>query len=580
MKLATTLAIQYGFFLLLIAGNVAFARVIPDAGSLLQQQQNLEHLPQAPLDKSQIQEQVPIKEVPTDQVAILVHTFLINGDITAFTHERLHALLEDHINKQLSISDLQHAASIITDFYREQGYFLARAFLPQQDITEGSVTITVQEGLLDANDGILINGNELRLNTDFAGRIMSNRLRPNKALNKEELERGILLLNDLHGVTATSRLKPGSLPGTTRILVNIEEAAIFNSSLNFDNYGSRYTGSNRVTANLFLNNLTGYGDQLSLSGTKSTNGDFNYIHLNYSLFLGTSGLRVDMMYSYLDFAIGKELKLINSKGDAKNWTINFRYPLIRTRKQSFYVTAGYDRKDLYNETSSIATSDKKLDIVNIGLRFKRSDNFFGGGYTLVNAAIRIGDLDLSDNTVNLEQDQSASGLHTQGGFEKLLWSTTRVQFGSDRLTFLGMLHGQFASKNLDSSERFQLGGATGVRAYPSGEATGDDGVRSTIEAHYRLHTHPSLGIFNVQVFYDWGYIRRFYDSRRLNLTSNNSYSISSYGFGLSLSKAQQYNLRLQWAHKIGSNPFADGQGNDSDGKNNKSRFWLNFSAYF
>ena len=39
---------------------------------------------------------------------------------------------------------------------------------------------------------------------------------------------------------------------------------------------------------------------------------------------------------------------------------------------------------------------------------------------------------------------------------------------------------QLSSKNLDSSEKFTLGGIGGVEAYPSGEASGDEGRKISL----------------------------------------------------------------------------------------------------
>lgn len=566
--------------LLLFASNSTYAGAIPDAGILLQQQQRLDSLPQTPALELKQQEDTLIKKIPSDEVTIVVTEFRIKGELKAFTKQRLLALLDHHINQQLSLTELKQAANIITNFYREKGYFLARAYLPQQDVTAGVITIAVHEGTLDSSDGIQLNSTDLRLHSDFAQHIISNSVDAGQPLKKQQLERGLLLLNDIPGIYANAGLQPGEQAGSTRIIVNIKEDSLFGGNLSYNNYGNRYTGSQQATAHFHLNNLSGFGDQLALSATKATNGDYDYIKLNYSSLIGVSGLRAGLSYSLLNYGTGKELRALDSKGDAQYWRINARYPLIRNRKQSLYLMASYDRKDLYNEAFNTQLSDKQLDIVNIGLNLKHNDHFWGGGYSLASVTASTGKLDLSSDATNLAADQSSIGPDTQGHFQKLSWSATRVQYGTDKLTLIGLAYGQIASKNLDSSEKFQLGGATGVRAYPSSEAIGDDGIRATLEAHYRLGSHPTFGQFNLQTFYDWGRIRQFHNSQRLNLTTDNSYSISGYGVGLSMNKSKQYDVRLQWAHKIGSNPRPNLQGNDADGKNNKSRFWLSFSAYF
>ena len=48
------------------------------------------------------------------------------------------------------------------------------------------------------------------------------------------------------------------------------------------------------------------------------------------------------------------------------------------------------------------------------------------------------------------------------------------------------MRGQLAFDNLDSSEKMELGGAYGVRAYPEGEAFGDEGYIATAEARLML----------------------------------------------------------------------------------------------
>jgi hemolysin activation/secretion protein len=58
-------------------------------------------------------------------------------------------LLKDFVGKELSPDDLQRAADVITRHYRDRGYFVARAYVPAQDIRDGIVEITVLEGRLD-----------------------------------------------------------------------------------------------------------------------------------------------------------------------------------------------------------------------------------------------------------------------------------------------------------------------------------------------------------------------------------------------------------------------------------------------
>ena len=115
---------------------------------------------------------------------------------------------------------------------------------------------------------------------------------------------------------------------------------------------------------------------------------------------------------------------------------------------------------------------------------------------------------------------------------------------------------------------------------PAAEATGDEGLRATVEARYFVGSLGKWGEVNLQAFYDWGRVRQFKDAEGQTLTSPNAYNLSGFGLGISLSKSARYDARLQWAQKIGDNPAANTQGNDSDGTNHRSRVWVSLTTFF
>jgi Hemolysin activation/secretion protein len=60
------------------------------------------------------------------------------------SNEVLQQFVKKYIGKNLTIEDLQNIAAEIGGFYRDSGY-LAVAGLPKQDVTEGIITIDIQE---------------------------------------------------------------------------------------------------------------------------------------------------------------------------------------------------------------------------------------------------------------------------------------------------------------------------------------------------------------------------------------------------------------------------------------------------
>ena len=108
---------------------------------------------------------------------------------------------------------------------------------------------------------------------------------------------------------------------------------------------------------------------------------------------------------------------------------------------------------------------------------------------------------LGTDSVNAEQLDNRS--HFSGKFTKGNANITAVQALGHSVDILFKGQGQMASKNLDSSERFYLGGAQGVRAYPQGEASGDQGILGTAELRY--HT-PVRGL-TLSCYLDGGEVR-------------------------------------------------------------------------
>ncbi len=119
----------------------AQGQVAPDAGALQRQlRQGVPDIaPQRP-PAAPAQPEV----VPESGPRILVTRFIIQG-ASLIPASELEALLKDRTGKEQSLGDLRNAAQAIADAYRERGYF-ARAFLPAQEVNDGTIRIEVVEG--------------------------------------------------------------------------------------------------------------------------------------------------------------------------------------------------------------------------------------------------------------------------------------------------------------------------------------------------------------------------------------------------------------------------------------------------
>ncbi len=550
--------------------NVAYA---VDAGAIMKQETDIQN-------RLSLPDSIPTNlldlEKPEQQkgngLTILVKRFVLKGEIAVVSEEKLQDLIADLLDKPLSFQQIQSAADRINRYYTEQGYFLAQAIIPKQEVVDGTIIIYITEGKLDKEEPIKINPSKLRLKESAVKSYINNAL--SKNLKQASIERGILNLNDNPGITSSASLEPGKEAGSTKIVLDVSEGPLLDGSIVADNFGSRYTGSQRLSANLNLNNPSGYGDGLSFSGVTAIEQKFDMLKIGYGLPIGRSGLRASVAYTDLFFKLGKTLKPLDGVGHSRSWSYGLSYPLYRSAETALMLTGGYDWKASYNEMLNVATSDKRTNVFNGALTLSHVDKILGGGFTQLQTAYVVGNLDLSRNETNLSADQGVGGAQTDGKYQKTAFQLVRIQRGTEHLSFQGLLSGQYAQTNLDGSEKFMLGGPAGVRAYPAGEASGDHGYRFSLDAKYALATGTRIGDIVLSTFYDYGRIWQYENTSLIADLTNNTYDLSGWGVGMDVVAVGKYTIKTGWAKAIGSNPGRSADGNNSDGLSHQSRFWL------
>ena len=563
-----------------LAANMAAAQVTPmppDAGTLsnINRPPPAAAAPKAPtLD---IQQEIRPPLVTPGGAKVRVQSFSVTGN-TVFPSERLEALLAPYVGKELDLAGLDEAASLISQFYRRNGYFVARAYLPAQDVSSGRLQVAVIEGRLGAVKVKRAPG--MRLREDVVDQVVTNAAKPGTPISERNVERGLLLLNDMPGVEVKSTLVPGATPGTSDLVVEASESARVNGSVDADNFGNRYTGVARVGGTLNFNDLSGRGDQITTRFTTSGSG-MQFLRGAYITPVGSVGTKLGIAGSTLHYKLGKEFSPLDAHGTADVLSAYAIHPFLRTRNASTYGTISFDKKRLKDDQLGRNTDDKDLDVLNLGLSGDMRDNAGGGGISSASITLTSGRLGLGRNAVFAAADALTG--QTAGRFSKLMVGAARLQRIDDNWGLYVNFSAQTSNKNLDSSEKFILGGQ-GVRAYPQGEAAGDAGALLNIEGRY---TMPSFeyGTMQLVTFFDYGSVRLHHTPwlgwqpvGRPNFP--NSYSLKGAGFGANLFARGGLSLRASVAWKIGSNPGADALGRDSDTTDKNPRLWLQASKQF
>lgn len=551
---------------LLLAPALLHAQTAPDAGSLLRDiERSQTPRPATPALPDAAAPAGPSDTAPGARVT--VRAFRLVG-VSLVPEPDVQQALAPWIGKPSSFADLRRAADAVAELYRQRG-FLVRAYLPDQEVQSGEVTIAVLEGRLaavrvDRADGATHIGDERVRGYMTARQKIGEPVRP------EDIQRAISLLNDLPGVSASSLLEPGRNAGESDLVVAVQDKPRISGLAQMDNGGSKASGEVRGTLGLNVNSPLARGDQLQLLLNRSRDSTFG--NVAYGIPIGYDGLRVTV--NALRLRYDYELDGNRYTGNAGAAGALLGYPLLRSQQGNVNASVGIERKRFDNDVAGIQINDKKVRVATLSLSGDRLDGFLGGGLVQFGVALGLGRLDLGRNASDLAADQVAGGPGRDGRYRKLGWSLSRLQRITSADTLAVLASGQLANRNLDSSEKFIATGAYGVRAYSSSEPAGDDATLLTVE--WRRQLNAAL---TVTAFHDRARVRRDHDRNTASL-SPNRFSLAGSGLGLNWSAPGGVALRAAVAWRHGSNPASDTPGRDSDGTHRDPRVHLSLLKTF
>ena len=538
----------------------AFAQQPPTAGSQMQQ------IPPSPVpEKIEPRVDVVPQSITTtaeaDSVKIVVKSLKLTG-ARVYSEAELLPLTGFIPGSELTLTDLRGMATRIGEHYRENGYFVAQAYLPAQDIKDGAVTIAVIEG----EYGKVTLNNQTRLSDGLANDVFGG-INSGDPIRAAPLESRLLLLSDIPGVKVKSSLVPGASVGASDLIVELTPGPTVSGEVDFDNAGNRYTGEYRLGGTVNLNNLAGRGDVASLRAMTSGSG-LNYARASYQMQFGKATAGV--AYSGLKYKLGKEFAPLRAHGTAEIASIYGSYPLIRSRNNNLNAGLIYEDKtfqDKVDATSSV--TDKKAQVLSASLYGDNRDRFGGGGVTSYALTWSTGNIDIETPAARIIDAATAQ---TNGHYDKLGFRLRRLQRITDSLALSAALDGQFASKNLDSSEKMELGGMYGVRAYPEGEAYADEGYVLTLEARYLLpkFSQTMPGQMHLIGFVDTGSVTI---NKRPWAAGNNTRTLSGAGVGINWTDPNNFVARAYYAVKLGNEK-------PTSAPDESGRFWIQLVKYF
>jgi hemolysin activation/secretion protein len=465
--------------------------------------------------------------------------------------------LQPFTGVDLSLQQIREAAAVVQQAYDDAGW-LARVDVPAQDVTEGRITLLITEALLG----------EVRLDAQAVSRVRPERLQAwvmstqanGQPLNTHQLNRSLLLVDDLPGVSVSGALQASSWPGATDVILSAVAEQPFNLDLGLDNYNARTVGASRMRFSGIWNSPAGIGENYRMQAFKSEGSE--YLGLGANVPLGYDGLRAGMNVSRLDYEIitpDADGRRQDIHGRSESAVIDLNMPLLRSRQVNWYVNAALEQRRYLGYANGQRSSHYSIDSGQIGVAANFFDQWGGGAANSLRINLRHGDV----------QAGLVPVLSTvEGSFKKIHWTLSRQQALHSNLSLLVTLSGQnTGSKVLDGSENFSLGGPYGVRAYPVSEGTGPQGRVFNLDLRYRVHPQ-----WLATLFYDQGQIeKRTTDPRSF-------YRLEGAGLQLDWTGPDGWSARATVAQRLGSNPNAIADtGRDQDGSFIKNRVWLTLS---
>lgn len=566
--------------LVTLCASAAISSPYPNSGSLYRDIRD-DTLRRVPERKEEPRVETAPAEAPADGEALEVSHFVVYGN-NELKPEELSEILAPYSHRRLDSRGIHEAAAALRAAYRARGLFTAQVYVPPQAVVDGVVTLHVFEGVLEKG-GVELANKGTRVRDRAIEAILEENLATGEVIRREEFERTILLVDDLPGISSHSIIYPGTEPGEARFLLQTEDTPFVTGNVDADNFGSYYTGETRFGTTVYFNSPTHRGDQLTLRAVTS-GSDSNYVFLDYSLPVGGSGLRVGLNADYLDYELGKEYRRLRYGGDAASARLFVSYPFVRSRHGNLNGRLEYAYLTLEDEDrSGELRADRRLDTVTASIDGDHDADAWANGITYFSAGLTAGSVDVRGGDAFKAFDEE--NLDTDGGFARVNVEVSRLQHIAGNWSAYAGLAGQWASGNLDSSQKFYIGGPFSIPGYPTGEASGDHGANVHADLRYDFLNMPWGGDFQVSVFWSTGWVRLFDETwegwEGDNPIIDNDITLSSWGLSLSQTWASGLIVRASIGRQIGDNDGRDPlTGDDSDGTDRDYRAWIQTIYYF
>ena len=542
-----------------LAGGSAHSQMpsrVPDPGqvdvpSQLEPSRPQENLRDGPEVMSEPRAMVPLTQDALPPADAGTATFVFNEmkieGATMLPTQSLYGLWPYSAGDTVSVEDVFRLANAITQAYSQAGYALSFAVVPEQSIESGVVRLRVVEGYVDRVEFVgegadkIAGSATLRKAEQIASRILNSR-----PLRMVDLERYILLINDLPGLEVSTVLKPSlETNGAAVLAIEVRERKAYGVGVAYNNYMPKSLDRDVVGASVDVNGVFAGSDQLKLSGWRGLTSDAYWSgSAEASIGVGNEGARVGVSGQYSNSSpTGSFLSALEYLGETTNASVWAQYPLIRSRTKNLILGTALSVTDSRSEILSAPLTRDRLRSIEFSAAYDFADEsravtYFRVGYQRGLDAFNAtgnsrADAELEYNVVTLDIQRTQPLLQAMSG-------EISAQVG---------LRGQtlFDEGGLYSSVECSYGGRGFGRAYDSGILTGDECALGFGE----LRWNGRIGTLGTEIygFGDAGYL---WQNGGLEPGERRARAAASAGLGARLQLTDRVSGLLETSWDVGT----------------------------
>jgi len=547
-------------FLMVIGGPVQAAHPPSSqtAGGVLQrdlQQSEVRRLEER-IDQPREKESAGEPDEPTGMEqgqTVLIHEIRLDG-ATLLTEQELQEVAAPWQGKEMSFRQMQRAADEITAVYRRKGYVTSRAYLPPQGLEDGILVIRVIEGKPGT---VRIQGNK-----HFSSSLLRRHIDVETAgsFDYSALQRSLVYINEHPDRVARAVLMPGQQPGTTDVLIEVEDTLPIHAGIQYDNWGSQYINRDRYAAVLEYNNLTGHDDKFYLKGQIAENQEMGLGLVRY-LYPVSNALEVGAYTLYSKVRSGEEFAAADTEGRARIAGLFATQTIFQDDILEIRGNLGFDYKSIRDDALGLQISRDEVRVIKAGMDCDYSDPW---GRSILTMELEQGLPSILGAMEDKDPQASRSGAGAK--WTKAVFNLFRLQPLPASTALLWKNTAQITNHRLIAAEQFQIGGATSVRGFPPAEFSGDQGLYTSLEWSIPLYFVSRearvpfykkdrwYDVLRFVVFWDWAYVSRTAPSAGEEKTN----TLQGAGFGIRLNLTEHLDARLELGYPLSGPTPSDG----------------------